>query len=795
MNTAAFDKKKSPTLVKWLKLLAACIVCLYLLVWAISSPVIKHFIKPILQQHQLTLSQSTSISYNPFLSQVNITDLALFRNQKNTVLSIDELTIRLTLFRLLFDEIVISKFELNSAQLIITKNEKQLLIAGIDVNKNNRAEKTTQPSAVVYQVILPELILQQVNIDIDNDAKLHNININKLLVNQVKASQIAQQAMLSLDSTIDSAAVVLTADVALKQGHGEINSQISINNYPLNKFKDYVNALSELSGAFSLTSQQQLMIEPNQLNFHINNVQVNNESLIVAKQQQFFALDKFESNFNNVSLVLAQGLLTDLAGTGQITLNNANVYNGKVAQKLAFLEQLALKDISFDFDEVAQVTIPSLVIDNIYGSKNESLSLPALATLKQLSISDLMISELELAINEITLDSLTSNLIINKDKAIANLVTLSAPQHEQNELTRSAKETENENSTPKAEYLISLNKFSLINENHISFQDHSVEPVYTRQLYIDTLQLGALSNSKDKQEQQTPFTLTGRSNKYAHFNFNGYAAPFAKLPKHHLKGFLKELSLPAVSTYMKQAMQMELKSGQLNTALDVTLTGEQLDGNLQILLQGLETTIADSNEAGALIDQGALPFNIALGMLKDSNGDVELDVPLSGSTSDPQFGLSSIVTLITQKAIWMATQDYLMTTFVPYANIVSAAMTVGEFALKLRFDDLIYQDKQIEPNVQQKAYLDSFIALMREKEDTRVNICAISTPRDINLPLGTQISNKLQIQELKQIAQQREVAFKDYIIEHGNIASARLLLCAAKIDSSATAKPRIELSV
>ncbi|MCW8833831.1 MAG: hypothetical protein OQK03_10960, partial [Colwellia sp.] len=197
----------------------------------------------------------------------------------------------------------------------------------------------------------------------------------------------------------------------------------------------------------------------------------------------------------------------------------------------------------------------------------------------------------------------------------------------------------------------------------------------------------------------------------------------------------------------------------------------------------------------ALIDQGALPFNMAISMLKDSNGDVELDVPLSGSTSDPSFGVSSIVTLITQKAIWMATQDYLLTTFVPYANIVSAAMKVGEFALKLRFDDLNYQTKQIEPNALQQAYLQSFIALMQDKKDTRVNICAISVPADIDLAAGKEITDKKHILQLKELAEQRESAFKDYIIKHGNIASSRLLLCAPKIDSSKGAQPRIELSV
>jgi hypothetical protein len=157
--------------------------------------------------------------------------------------------------------------------------------------------------------------------------------------------------------------------------------------------------------------------------------------------------------------------------------------------------------------------------------------------------------------------------------------------------------------------------------------------------------------------------------------------------------------------------------------------------------------------------------------------------------------MSSIISLITQKAIWMATKDYVMTTFVPYANVVSVAMSVGEFALKLRFDDLIYQTKQIEPNEAQQAYLQGFIALMQDKEETRVNICGISVPADINLDAGTKITDVKHINQLKDIAEQRETTFKDYIIEHGGIASSRLLLCAPKIDSSENAQPRIELSV
>ena len=805
MNTSSFDKKTSFFSNKLVKIIALTFISIYLIIWAISSPLCKHFVKPILLEQGLTLSNETSIYYNPFLSQLTVSDLTLYSSQhdkQEKVFSLNNLTVRLTLFRLLFDKVVVSKFELNDAYLKIIKTPTQLIIAGIDLNKESSEspqKKVTETALkpFPYQLILPKLALNKVNIDINNNEKLHHVDIKELIISQVTADLQSQKALLSLHSAIDEAALDITANANFAQGQGEINSQLSLTNYPIKKVQRYVADLSELSGLLSLTSKQKIIIAPEQLQLSITETKLSNTDIIVGYQQQFFNLEKLENDINDLKLTLNQGEITELNGTSQLALYNADLYHEKPSQKLAHFKQLTLKDISFHFIGEPQVKIASLVMDDIVGSKDEESEYPALVTLKQFNISDIFISKTELSINKIFLDSLQSNVIIDKEKALANLVTVPTTPAEKEEIVEVTAKLDKEatTTTKKSDFIISLNEFSLINDNQIFLLDNSVEPVKPQKLFIDTLHLGAISNAANKQDQQTPFELAGRSNKYTNFNFKGFTQPFSQQPTHHLKGFLKEFSLPTISRYMKQAMQMELKSGQLNTDIDVTLTGDQLNGNVVILLRSLETAMADSNEAGALIDQGALPFNMALGMLKDSHGDVELDVPLSGSTSDPSFGMSSIVTLITQKAIWMATKDYLMTTFVPYANIVSVAMKVGEFALKLRFDDLVYQPKQIEPNEAQQAYLKAFIALMQAKEDTRVNICGISIPTDIDLSVGSKVTDKGHINQLKDIAEQREAAFKDYIIKHGNIASSRLLLCAPKIDSSKDAQPRIELSV
>ncbi|MDX2366807.1 MAG: DUF748 domain-containing protein, partial [Colwellia sp.] len=753
----------------------------------------------ILEEQGLTLSPDTSIRYNPFMSQLTVSDLTLFINKEEKVFSINELTISLTLFRLLFDKIVISKFQLDDAYIKINKTATQLVIAGVDLNKekssNEKQETITEPKSFDFQLILPKLDFSQINIDIENNNTPHQVVINNLLITQVKASEQSQQANVNLQSMIDGTELTLDADASFEQGQGEVNTQLSITDYPIAKLQRYVEDLSELSGSFSLVSEQSISITTEQIKLHLNKAEITNKNLIVGYQEQFFTLEKLQQNISDLKLTLNQGEMIELSGEGQLTLNKASVHHNKPSQKLAYFEQLSLKDMSFHFTDTAEVKIANFIIDDIVASKNEDTDLPPIMKLKQFSISDIIISEHSLAVNQILLDSLHSQIILNKEKVISNLVTMPGTETEQEEVIEAVEEVDQEINATKAEFIVSLNEFSLINDNQLSFVDNSVEPVAKRKLFIDKLTLGALSNAQDEKDNQTPFELIGRSNKYAHFDFKGFTKPFSQKPLHHLKGFLKELSLRAVSTYTQQAMQLELKSGQVNTDIDLTLDGEQLDGNVVILFQGLETATADSDEAGELIDQGALPLNMALGMLKDGDGNLELDVPLSGSTSDPQFGLSSIVTLITQKTIWMATQEYLLKTFVPYANIVSAAMSVGEFALKLRFEDLPYQAKQIAINEAQEAYLKAFIALMQDKEDTRVNICAVSTPTDINLKTGSKITDKSQIKQLKEIGEQREEALKEYIIKHGDIASSRLLLCSPKIDSSENSQPRIELSV
>jgi hypothetical protein len=810
---------------KMFKIILALYIFIYCLIWAVSSPIAKHYIEPVLTDYGLQLSESSSIRYNPFITELHISDFMLVtQDNQEKVFAIESFKLQLRLWEVLFDDIVVEEFVLEQAYIKVVHNQGNLTIAGVALpqgapkapdtptDKENPAEKLPLP----YQIRLPELLISQLHIDIINNDIPHDITINTLALRDVKATEITQQGQLFIDALLDKTALSLNFDAELTNALGDISSDLTIENYPIARIQRYVEQLNELKGALSLHSKQKLTLKETGITLHIEKATVENNDLIVGLPEQNISLDNIKHTITDLIIALDNGNITQLEGAGSIVLNNFKVTKPTQdltteAQEIFSSEKLAIDNIIFHNDDQASIKIADILIDNLaFSTKHETSKLfdgeklPSVMKLKQVAVSDINATANSLAIDTITLDELLGNFIIDEEKAVVNLVKLANTSVDDKSTTTETAAIEDEKTSKEADetsesaepaFIFSLNKFQLVNKNELFFVDHSVEPTYKSDFFIDTLELNNINNSAETKDQPSPFTFKGRNNKYAKINLAGFIKPFADVPVYNMAGDFKEMSLPAISSYLKGATGLEIKTGQLNLDLDVTLTGDMIEGETELLLQGLDTAIADDDEVDSLLAQGALPLNIAMGMLKDSDGNVTLGFPLSGSIHDPKFGVSNIIAMITQKAILSATQDYLVQTFVPYANIVSLAVSAGEYALKLRFDDLPYDIAQIKPNEKQQEYLQQFISLMQDKETTRVNLCAINTPADIKLTSGEKVIDKKEKKRLIALGKERADALKDYLIEKGNIDSSRMLLCKPKIDSSEGALPRVSISV
>ncbi|MCJ8319002.1 MAG: DUF748 domain-containing protein [Colwellia sp.] len=776
-------------------------ICLYSLIWLITPTATRFYSSDILElalnENDLFLSEASSVRYNPFLSHLSIYDLTLTKGSASgeAVLVIEELHLEVSLYKLIVDQFQITEFQINGLFLSIKINGDDIEVAGIPLNNSaSEAIQTTddlkeEASAIIVKMAQFHLYDADIQINVDNNQ--HSLVISSLGIERVHASQKDQSVGVILDAKFDDAPLTVSLSAQLKGGIGDITSYVSLTDLELGHFSALLpEAITSLNGRLSAKSEQKVTITENSTTIAMRQVDVKIEQLNLHQGDIHIKFDKHRILSNDIDIELVPEHSPKIVAKATMEVDNFSSSYLSQEQVLAQFNKLKLADITITVENQQHtVEVNDINLLNAAFSDDTNNDILPFMLFNRFDIKNLTASEQGLAIELVTMSGFSIDAQLNENKELVNLITLPEVKEQQNtidnEPTVEATLATNEQSPA---FSLNIGQFRFLDDGHINFIDNSVAPLYKRHFTITKLTAGPVNNQQV--ETKTLFELVGSSEQYAHFNFSGFSQPFAPLPVHHIEGAFKEISLPAVSTYMKDALQYVFDSGQLDLSLKTTVTGDDIDGSMGILMRGLELTAAEDDEVDSISDQTAIPFSIALGMLKDRDGNVELDIPLSGKTSDPSFGISGFITLLIKQATMSAAQDYLMTTFVPYANVISIAMTAGDFLLKIRFNDLEFPATQTALQPNHNAFLSEFSALLEDKPDEHITLCAIGTAADIGKPAGSELS-KVDSKKLKVISLARMNNFKNYMVNTHKLASSRLLLCTPQVDSSKEAKPRI----
>ena len=814
------------------------IFCLFFLIWIMSPYLSHYFIQQQLNTYQLTLNEQSSIRYNPFITQVTIDDLQLSKNNK-TVFAIEKLTLETSIIKLLFKQLDISKFAIDGLFAKVDINDEKINVAGIeiDTSKNNTPEASSNPEAAAqthsenntdkvteknsdknssnaapdYQLVMSELSLTNSRIELTLNKQPIPIILTTINVTNLSADSTHQQAHLLTDVNILNAQITLKADANLQKNLGMINSEFALINADLSSFQPWLPAeIENLLGTANLSSTAQLSLSTDNTELALTETALAVDGLSFMNQKQLIAIDNQAVNLSELNVILSEDKPLSIEGSGDLSVSNLSVKNQQHAHYvIASIRQIINEAFTISSPNFApQLSFEHLTVDDVKISRDHSSELPALTQFNQLAINNVTVSATAAEIETITLSELMVHAEIDKNKVLANLKAINSLKAN-NELSATSTSSEAEaevvkaeenieqspteidakNTQPQTNFHLKLGSFALLNDSKIHFNDLSVKPVYERDFILSEFHFGPLDTHVP--ELESKLTIRGKSNEYSKITIDGIAKPFLPEPYYAVEGGITEVSLQEVSAYIKDSLNYEIKSGQLNVAIDVQLSGKKITGEKNILLRGLDFTAVDDHDVDSLKDKTAIPFAIALGMLKDSQGNVELNIPLTGSTDDPSFGISGFITLLVKQATMSAAKDYLMTTFVPYANVVSIAMTAGEMLLKVRFNDLEYPVNQFTFNEQQQEFLQQFALLMKDKPETQVTICPVSTPADIGSALGSKVTTESDIDQLTELSIKRFKTFKKEMVEQHQLESSRLLMCTPQIDSAKDAKPRL----
>lgn len=98
------------------------------------------------------------------------------------------------------------------------------------------------------------------------------------------------------------------------------------------------------------------------------------------------------------------------------------------------------------------------------------------------------------------------------------------------------------------------------------------------------------------------------------------------------------MPLPLVTPYMAEFAGYKIEKGQMALDLHYAIKHGQLDASNKILIDQLKLGEKVENPKAV-----SLPLELAIALLKDADGKINLDFPISGSLEDPKFSIGSMV--------------------------------------------------------------------------------------------------------------------------------------------------------
>ncbi|HJV01818.1 MAG TPA: DUF748 domain-containing protein [Burkholderiaceae bacterium] len=169
----------------------------------------------------------------------------------------------------------------------------------------------------------------------------------------------------------------------------------------------------------------------------------------------------------------------------------------------------------------------------------------------------------------------------------------------------------------------------------LDFTDLSLRPQFSAKVYELGGVITGLSSKRDARSQ---VELDGRVDEFGMARVRGQLNPFAASENTDLNVVFKNVDMVSASPYTMKFAGYKIAQGKISLDLEYKVRQNQLEGNNHIVLDQL--TLGERIDSP---DALKLPLELALAILKDSDGRIDLGLPVAGDMNDPQFSYGAVV--------------------------------------------------------------------------------------------------------------------------------------------------------
>ena len=217
----------------------------------------------------------------------------------------------------------------------------------------------------------------------------------------------------------------------------------------------------------------------------------------------------------------------------------------------------------------------------------------------------------------------------------------------------------------------------------VRFTDNFVKPNYTANLrQVGGLVTGLSSDAGSVANVE----LRGSYDNVAPLNLTAKINPLAAKPYLDLQAEIKGIELTSLSSYSGKYAGYAIEKGKLSLFVKYKIENGQLEAENRVFLDQL--TFGDPVESA---DATKLPVTLAVSLLKNRKGEIDLNLPISGSLNDPQFSVGGLIIKVIVNLFVKAVTS-------PFA-LIGSMFGGGEELSNVEFD---YGRSSITPEAQKR---------------------------------------------------------------------------------------------
>lgn len=354
--------------------------------------------------------------------------------------------------------------------------------------------------------------------------------------------------------------------------------------------------------------------------------------------------------------------------------------------------RIALKEDIADIEAKSDINLKSIDISNSFAkqeiAKIKGVDIKGLTFKKDdLYIKDILVNEPYVAFYRNSNDTTNfSNIVKEKEAGQIEEEKTEDEQKLQPQKEKSAFKYQIENITIK-------NGQSL-------FADDTVTPAFKS---VDEKIEASIKNVTSDKNILTTITHKGIVDKYASIDIDTKLIVSDPLEKVDANVVIQNIDLPSLSPYSGKFIGNKLSNGKFGLNVEVKIDKGNLANKNKIKIKDIE--LGEKVESKDAIDA---PVGLAIALLEDSRGYIDLDIPIDGNVKDPNFHLGDVITdVITNTLVGIISA--------PFKFLALIVGIEGDDISKLEFS---YGKSDIE--VTQREKLDGIVKAFKERPNLKL---------------------------------------------------------------------------